>query len=126
MKKAIAALLVGCVLAGPAAAQESVWVQIEAQPTLNAAQGRAQAYDAALDDVNGFFLGGGWYGIVLGPYSTAEAGSVLRQLRSSGAIPRDSFIARGNNFRQQFWPVGGSQQATTWSTTARLAMTPSR
>jgi peptidoglycan hydrolase-like protein with peptidoglycan-binding domain len=30
----------------------------------------------------------------------------LLRLRASGRIPRDSFIADGSNFRQQFWPVG--------------------
>lgn len=90
----------------PAAAQQSVWVQIEAQPTLSSAQERARIYAAELEDVSGFYLGGGWYGIVLGPYARADAETVLRRYRGAGQIPADSFIAFGDNFSQQFWPVG--------------------
>lgn len=93
-------------LATSAAAQSTVWIQVEAQPTLNEAQSRARSYAAALDDVAGYYLGSGWYGIVLGPYTDADAQSLLRTLRNNGQIPRDSFIAFGRNFQQQFWPVG--------------------
>jgi hypothetical protein len=91
---------------GVAAQQGTVWVQVEAQPTLTGAQNRARAYDARLDNVSGHYIGSGWYGIVLGPYSRADADTLLRNLRRSGQIPSDSFIADGLNFRQQFWPVG--------------------
>lgn len=90
-----------------AAAQErGVWVQVEAQPTLSAAQDRARAYAGALPDVAGFSLGSGWYAIVLGPYAVADAQTVLRDLRRDRRIPADSFIADGGGFGQQFWPVG--------------------
>lgn len=92
----------------PAVAQDAAWVQIEAQPSLNAAEGRARAYAAALPDVNGFSLGGGWYAIALGPYSPEDAETVLRGYRREGRIPRDSFIAYSAAFRQQFWPVGAN------------------
>ncbi len=92
-----------------AVAQEDVvWVQIEAQPSLAAAQDRARAYAADLPDVNGFSLGGGWYGIVLGPYTRTDAEQVLRVYRAEGSIPNDSFIAFTRNFGQQFWPVGAN------------------
>ncbi|MEJ6397847.1 trypsin-like peptidase domain-containing protein [Yoonia sp. 208BN28-4] len=90
----------------PATAQNTVWVQVEAQPTLTAAQDRVRAYAADLEDVAGFYLGSGWYGIVLGPYSRDDADTLRRRLRSEGRIPRDAFIAVGDNFRQQFWPIG--------------------
>ena len=88
------------------AQQTPVWVQVEAQPTLSAAQDRVRAYDAQFENVAGYYLGGGWYGIVLGPYTPTDAETLLRQLRGAGQIPRDSFIANGSGFRQQFWPVG--------------------
>jgi len=47
-------------------------------------------------------MSSGWYAIALGPYSEAEAINVLSQLRASGRIPRDSFLANGANFRTQF------------------------
>ena len=96
-------------LCGAAIAQdEVVWVQIEAQPNLAAATERAQVYAADVPDVNGFTLGGGWYGIALGPYTRADAEQVLRVYRSEGIIPRDAYIALGTTFRQQFWPLGAN------------------
>ncbi len=98
------------VLAMPAPAQQNdvVWVQIEAQPSLAGAQDRARTYAARLPDVSGFYLGGGWYGIALGPYSQSDADQVLNVYRAEGAIPRDSYIAFSSSFRQQFWPVGAN------------------
>ncbi len=95
-----------------ASAQNTVWVQVEAQPNLAAAQTRARAYAGSVENVNGFFLGGRWYGIVLGPYITADAETLMRDLKRSGRIPSDSYIVDGSRFRQQFWPVGvGAQTA---------------
>ena len=54
-------------------AQDVVWVQIEAHPSLVTAQQRAQDFAGQLADVNGFSLGGSWYGIVLGPYTREDA-----------------------------------------------------
>ena len=58
----LAAPVVGSQAIAP---QQIAWVQIEAQPTLAAAQERARIYSATLPDVNGFALGSGWYGISL-------------------------------------------------------------
>ena len=90
------------------AQQDVAWVQIEAQPSLAAAEQRVRAYAARLADVNGFSLGGGWYGVVLGPYTQDDAERVLRIYRSEGEIPNDSFVAFSSAFRQQFWPVGAN------------------
>ncbi|WP_137702988.1 serine protease [Marimonas lutisalis] len=93
----------------PATAQDGVaWVQIEAQPSLTQAQERVRAYAGQLPDVNGFALGGGWYGIALGPYTSEDAERVLRVYRAQGEIPGDSFIAYSSSFRQQFWPIGAN------------------
>ncbi|MGB7316909.1 MAG: serine protease [Planktotalea sp.] len=97
----------------PALAQDAAWVQIEAQPSLNAAEDRARAYASALPDVNGFSLGGGWYALALGPYTVEDAETVLRGYRNEGRIPRDSFIAYSASFRQQFWPVGANLLSVT-------------
>jgi len=94
-----------------AIAQQPLWVQIEAQPNLTEAQARARSYAADLASVSGFSLGSGWYAIVLGPYSDADANATLVQLRAQGRIPRDSFIADGAAFRQRFWPIGAGAQA---------------
>lgn len=87
---------------------QQAWVQIEAQPTLTAAQDRARLYSGRYADVSGYYLGSGWYGIVLGPYAAVEAEALLNQLRREGGIPGDSFVADGSRFQQQFWPIGGS------------------
>jgi hypothetical protein len=90
------------------AADDVVWIQIEAQPNLAAATERARAYADSLEDVNGFSLGGGWYGITVGPYIREDAESLLRSYRREGLVPRDSFIQITGRFRQQFWPVGAN------------------
>lgn len=95
-----------CLTRPVTAQQEVVWIQIEARPTLTAAQERARAYAAELPDVNGFALTSGWYAIALGPYTRFDAEQVLRVYRADRAIPNDSFIALPGSYRQQFWPVG--------------------
>ncbi len=94
--------------AGTARAQsgDAFYVQVEAQRTLSGATDRARAYAAQLPDVTGHFLGTGWYGIALGPYSEADANRLLRQLRGAGLIPADSYIVSGDRLQQQFWPIG--------------------
>ena len=94
-------------LAAPrGAAAQTAYVQIEAQRTLSSATEKARQYAARLPDVTGHYLGTGWYGIALGPYTEADAERVLSALRSAGSIPADAYIVTGQNFEQQFWPVG--------------------
>jgi peptidoglycan hydrolase-like protein with peptidoglycan-binding domain len=104
-------------LAGTAGAQSNnaddvVWVQIEAQQSLNRATDRARAYTTLLQDVNGFAVGGGWYAVVVGPYRRADAELVLSQYRRDGLIPGDSFVQLSNRLGQQFWPVGANVLGT--------------
>lgn len=94
-----------------AAAQEQVWVQIEARPTLAEAEERARAYAGVFPDVAGFAMSTGWYAIALGPYGRDEADRQLRVLKGERLIPADSYIAFGNRFTRQFWPVGGAAAA---------------
>jgi S1-C subfamily serine protease/peptidoglycan hydrolase-like protein with peptidoglycan-binding domain len=122
MRKLIAALVLALnalaiLLAAPAQAhqnpQDTVWIQVSARPTLATANQEAQAFAAKIPDVAGFSLGGGWYGILIGPYTREDADRVLQVYRSEGQIPRDSFIALPSNLRNQFYPLGeGSAQAT--------------
>ncbi|NBR35506.1 MAG: peptidoglycan-binding protein, partial [Rhodobacteraceae bacterium] len=62
------------------------WVQIEAQP--------------------------GWYAIAMGPYTEQLAQETLDLLLSAGAIPRDSFLSTGSNYRQKIWPSNLSNDVT--------------
>ena len=101
----VLALTVG-IMQSATAQQSGVWLQVEAQPTLGEAQARVRAYAAQFADVSGFYLGSGWYGIAFGPYSEADAETLLRRLLDQRAIPADSFISDGAQFQQQFWPIG--------------------
>ncbi|MDD9922522.1 MAG: serine protease [Boseongicola sp.] len=86
-----------------AIAQNNTWVQIEAQPNEQQALSRADTYALQLDDVSGFRLRSGWYAIVLGPFTEEDATLQLIRLRQSRAIPSDSFLADGRNFRERFY-----------------------
>lgn len=122
MKRAMASLMGGVAMAValsgsmvlapvPAQAQqanEAVWVQIEAHPSLRVAQDRARLYAGTLADVNGFSLGGNWYGIVLGPYTRADAERVMQIYKSERKVPQDAYIAFSRTLGQQFWPVGAN------------------
>jgi S1-C subfamily serine protease/peptidoglycan hydrolase-like protein with peptidoglycan-binding domain len=89
-----------------AMAQDNVYVQIEAQPSLSVAEDRLRDYASVLPDVNGFDLGAGWYGIALGPYPRPEAENVLRSLRAQRLIPGDSYIEGAERYGQRIWPIG--------------------
>ena len=110
MSKAFAALVLAVTLMCGAAvrAQDQVWVQIEALPTLEAAELRARAYAATFPETAGFRLRSGWYGIMLGPYGVAEGAGRLVSLKRENLIPDDSFIAYAADFGDQFWPVAGA------------------
>ncbi|MGX0976798.1 S1-C subfamily serine protease [Roseovarius sp. MBR-51] len=102
--------ILAVLMAAPAvqAQEDVVWVQIEAQPSLNEAQIATRRYAATLADVNGFSLGRGWYAIALGPYRRDEAERVLQVYRAEGVIARDSYIAESSDYQQQFWPIGAN------------------
>ncbi len=93
-------------MSSPGRAQDAVWLQVEAQPTLTSAEERARDYASRLDNVAGFRLASGWYAIALGPYTPDAAVIELRQLRATRDVPGDSFVSDGAGFRDQFWPVG--------------------
>jgi S1-C subfamily serine protease len=102
-------LMAGCalwVIAGAANAQDAYFVQIEAHPALTVAEDRARAFAAGLPDANGFSIGGGWYGIALGPYTEEEANQRRLELRRQGQIPSDSFVEEADQYAQRFWPIG--------------------
>ncbi|WP_078601632.1 trypsin-like peptidase domain-containing protein [Thioclava sp. DLFJ4-1] len=106
----VGASLTGMIWTGTAWAE--AWVQIEAKSSLAQAEARARDWAGMFPDTTGFRLDSGWYAIALGPFADdAEANARRRVLRREGLIPRDSFVADGNNFRQQFWPVGATLNA---------------
>ncbi len=124
MIRAFSAFLFFALSSVTATAQSTAWVQIEAHPTLSTAQARARVYAAQLENVSGFFLGGRWYGVALGPYTTDDAETLLGQLRRSGAIPNDSYLVDGTRFRQQFYPIGVGAQTTAQPLPDAVAAAP--
>jgi len=89
-----------------ASAQTTSWVQLEAQPTLSAAENGARRYALKFPDAAAFAISGGWYAIAIGPYSRQDAETKLRQLLGARAIPQDAFIVNSNRLRQQVFPFG--------------------
>jgi hypothetical protein len=92
----------------PALAQEQVWLQIEAQPTLEDATERTRAYSSVFPETQGFRMRSGWYAVALGPYTVAEGAARLNSLRRENLIPGDSYITDGSDYVEQFWPAGAS------------------
>lgn len=93
----------------PAAAQEQVWIQIEAKPDLAGAEERAKAWTAMFDNVQGYVARAGWHIIALGPFTRDEAETRLSGLLRENLIPRDSFVTDGATYGDSFWPVGAVQ-----------------
>ncbi|CUH76583.1 trypsin-like peptidase domain-containing protein [Tropicibacter naphthalenivorans] len=107
MKQKVFALTTALFFAQGAFAQEDlVYIQVEARTSLSGAQQSVQNYAQAVQDVNGFSLGGGWYGVAIGPYTRERAQEVLGQLLADRAIPADSYIEPAQAYGQQFFPVG--------------------
>ncbi len=107
-------------LTQPVAAQDVAYIQIEAQPSQSRATERARDFESVLSNVNAFALGGGWYGIALGPYSRIDAQALLRSLRARGQVPADSYISFPGDYGPQIWPTGAqAQQAQPQATPAQ-------
>ena len=90
----------------------SVYLQIEAQPTLSQAQAAAAGYAANVAGVAGYQVPGGWYAITVGPFADRDAAEQqLRTLRQLGAVPADSFIVGAARLGQRYYPVGAAPEA---------------
>ncbi len=107
----LSALLAPLFTAPDARAQEQVWLQIEAQPTLEQATERARAYSSVFPETAGFRMRSGWYAVALGPYSVGEGAARLTALKRENLIPGDSYISDGSDYVQQYWPAGGATPA---------------
>ena len=99
-------------------ADDSLWIQIEAQPSLLEAEDRARAYSVRLPNVHAFSLGSGWYAVAIGPYTQDEVEAEYQDLRNRLEVPFDSFIATGDNYRQKVWPIG-SETALEFGTSTQ-------
>lgn len=101
-----AALVILCAIWGQMALAQS-WVQVEAQPSARSALERAQDYAERLRDVNAFRIGSNWHAVVIGPFANEdEARLRLQELRAARAVPSDSFVSDGRNFRDRIFGTG--------------------
>ena len=100
-------------IAGTSVAQDMRWIQIEAQPSLLEAETRARIYAEEFPDIQAHSIGSGWYAITLGPLPEDQADLRMTELRARAAIPRDSFLATGTNYRQRIYPIGPAPAAVT-------------
>lgn len=99
-------------LTGAARAQDPVWLQIEAHPSLREAEERARAYAGMFPDVGAYDIGRGWYAIAIGPLADRDAARAeLARMRTEGLIPRDSFLTDGSDYRGRVWPAGAGTAA---------------
>ena len=99
-----------CLLWGQAsfaqiASPSSVWIQVEAQPDRASALENFEQYKANFDNVVGFDIGAGWFGIALGPYQEKAADRVLQEFLSANLVPRSSFITTGTSYQRQIFPL---------------------
>lgn len=107
-------------IAGTSVAQDMRWIQLEAQPSLLEAETRARIYAQEFPDTQAHSIGSGWYAITLGPLPEGQADLRLSQLRARAAIPRNSFLATGANYRQRIYPIGPAPAAVTPKQTAEV------
>ena len=98
--------------AGPVMA-EDVLIRIEARQGAVSAQQAAEGWAQEFPDVVTFPLPQGWVGIALGPMPREAAEPRLRELKTQGQIPADSFIstAEGRRFETLITPGSDSAPA---------------
>ena len=107
MKSALIYSLVAMILtwAQVALAQSTVtrqvWIQLETRLHLEASLDRIEIYARDLDNVNGFEIGGGWFGVAIGPYDPEQADAALQKFRAEGIIPRTSFTTSGSSYGER-------------------------
>ena len=87
-----------------------VWIQLETRLNLEASLDSIEIYARDLDNVNGFEINGGWFGVAIGPYDPEQADAALQKFRAEGVIPRTSFTTTGASFGARFYPPAVAAQ----------------
>ena len=90
-----------------------VWIQLETRLHLEASLDRIEIYARDLDNVNGFEIDGGWFGVAIGPYDPEQADAALQKFRAEGIIPRTSFTTSGTSYGERFYPRPRTAQVAT-------------
>ena len=87
-----------------------VWIQLETRLHLEASLDRIEIYARDLENVNGFEIDGGWFGVAIGPYDLEQADATLQKFRAEGIIPRTSFTTSGTSYGKRFYLTGTANQ----------------
>ena len=87
-----------------------VWIQLETRLNLEASLDSIEIYARDLDNVNGFEINGGWFGVAIGPYDPEQADAALQKFRAEGVIPRTSFTTTCASFGARFYPPAVAAQ----------------
>ena len=91
-----------------ARAQDMMWIQVEAQPSLTEGNSRAAAWGGQFPEAQGYLLPSGWHAVALGPFTRDEAQARMAELKAERRIPADSYLTDGREFRGTFWPAGAA------------------
>lgn len=102
----LAILLICALLAPVSAAAQEAWLQIAAERNIDRARAVAEQFSGALPGISLIELGSSWIAVAAGPLPEAQAAALLRDLRATGAIPRDSYLSDGARFGEVLWRAG--------------------
>lgn len=89
----------------------SFWIQLEANSTIDLSQAAARRYASAIQNVQGFRLRSGWYAVAVGPFSRDVAAQELARLNSLGLVPRDAYVDTGDRYGARYFPIGADATA---------------
>ncbi len=104
----------------PANAQSQFWIQIESQNNIRDTRTRARFFSRSFPETRAFMTTTGWYALVIGPMSEAEANQQMNNLITANRIPRDSFISDGRSHVSQLWPLAANTETTAGSGTVEV------
>jgi hypothetical protein len=76
------------------------WIQIYSRENSSDAVAVAESYRGTLPNVLVFAYTNGWFAGVVGPFRPGMASGERDRLKSTGQIPADSFVVRGDRFVQ--------------------------
>lgn len=79
------------------------WVQIASRRSLAEAIEVADEARRHNANVSVFRYRNGWYGVVVGPFSTGRGRAALDALVAAGEVPDDSLVTRGQAFSEFAW-----------------------
>jgi hypothetical protein len=101
------------------------WVQTASRSTLSEAIAVAEAIRSKNPNTAIFRYQNGWFGVVIGPFSSSRGEAARAALTAAGEVPSDSLVTRGDKFAALVWGnpkarVAGAPAAATPSATRAI------